>query len=316
MGPVASQEAIKQLGTNGGGFFNANSAHPFENPTPWTNFWSMFAIFLDPAGADLDVRADGEEAGATAGRCGRRCSCCSSPASRRRTGPRRAAIRSTRRAASTWRPRATQSGRQHGGQGGPLRHRELRALRHRHDRRLVRLPSTRCTTPSRRSAGWCRWSTSNSARWSSAASAPGSTACLMMVVLTVFIAGLMVGRTPEYLGKKIQAREVQMAMLYVLVFPVVILMLTAHLRGAARGAQGTQQLRPARTVRDPLRLHVDAGQQRQRVRRPHGDDVLLQHAVRLRHAHRPVRHDGADAGARRASSPRRRSRPSRPARSR
>ena len=50
MGPVASQEAIKQLGTNGGGFFNANSAHPFENPTPWTNFWQMFAIFAISAG--------------------------------------------------------------------------------------------------------------------------------------------------------------------------------------------------------------------------------------------------------------------------
>ena len=49
MGPVASQEIIKQLGTNGGGFFNANSAHPFENPTPWTNFWSMFAIFMIPS---------------------------------------------------------------------------------------------------------------------------------------------------------------------------------------------------------------------------------------------------------------------------
>ena len=50
MGPVASQEAIKQLGTNGGGFFNANSAHPFENPTPWTNFWQMLAIFAISAG--------------------------------------------------------------------------------------------------------------------------------------------------------------------------------------------------------------------------------------------------------------------------
>src|SRR5262245_40901779 len=49
MGPVASQEAIKQLGTNGGGFFNANAAHPFENPTPWSNFWSMFTIFAIPS---------------------------------------------------------------------------------------------------------------------------------------------------------------------------------------------------------------------------------------------------------------------------
>src|SRR6202040_4345716 len=50
MGPVASQEAIKQLGTNGGGFFNANSAPPFENPTPWSNFLQMIAIFVIPAG--------------------------------------------------------------------------------------------------------------------------------------------------------------------------------------------------------------------------------------------------------------------------
>ena len=49
LGPVASQEAIKQLGTNGGGFFNANSAHPFENPTPFSNFLEMLAIFLIPA---------------------------------------------------------------------------------------------------------------------------------------------------------------------------------------------------------------------------------------------------------------------------
>ena len=49
MGPVASQEIIKQVGTNGGGFFNANSAHPFENPTPFSNFWQMFTIFMIPS---------------------------------------------------------------------------------------------------------------------------------------------------------------------------------------------------------------------------------------------------------------------------
>ncbi|WP_310682068.1 potassium-transporting ATPase subunit KdpA, partial [Burkholderia multivorans] len=49
MGPVASQEAIKMLGTNGGGFFNANSAHPFENPTPFANFLQNFAILIIPA---------------------------------------------------------------------------------------------------------------------------------------------------------------------------------------------------------------------------------------------------------------------------
>ena len=58
-GPVASQEAIKQLGTNGGGFFNANSAHPFENPTPLSNLLAMFLIFVIPGGADLHLRKDG-----------------------------------------------------------------------------------------------------------------------------------------------------------------------------------------------------------------------------------------------------------------
>ena len=58
-GPVASQEAIKMLGTNGGGFFNANSAHPYENPTPFSNLVQMLMIFVIPAGLDLHLREDG-----------------------------------------------------------------------------------------------------------------------------------------------------------------------------------------------------------------------------------------------------------------
>ena len=60
MGPVASQIAIKQLGTNGGGFFNVNSAHPFENPTPLTNFLEMLAILLIPCCTLLYLWRDGE----------------------------------------------------------------------------------------------------------------------------------------------------------------------------------------------------------------------------------------------------------------
>ena len=59
MGPVASQEAIKLLGTNGGGFFNTNSAHPFENPTAFTNFVEMLTVLLHPRGAGLHLREDG-----------------------------------------------------------------------------------------------------------------------------------------------------------------------------------------------------------------------------------------------------------------
>ena len=59
MGPVASQEVIKELGTNGGGFFNANSAHPFESPTPLTNLIEMLLIFSIPAAIDLHLRTHG-----------------------------------------------------------------------------------------------------------------------------------------------------------------------------------------------------------------------------------------------------------------
>ena len=91
---------------------------------------------------------------------------------------------------------------------------------------------------------------------------------LIFVVLSVFIAGLMVGRTPEYLGKKIEAFDVQMAMLAVLVFPLVILVLHRHLGGVA-GLRHLEHLesRAARPVRDPLRLHVGHRQQRLGVRR-------------------------------------------------
>ncbi len=138
MGPVASQEAIKMLGTNGGGFFNANSAHPYENPTPLSNFVQMLSIFLIPAACvfafgrmvgdmrqgwavlaamTLIVRRHGR-------RCGGRRSRRGNPlfdAARRRPDGERAAAR-----------------RQHGRQGSALRHRCIGALRRDHDRCVVR----------------------------------------------------------------------------------------------------------------------------------------------------------------------------------
>ena len=76
-GPVASQEAIKQLGTNGGGFFNANSAHPFENPTPLSNLLQMFLIFVIPGGSDLHLRQDGRRYPARVGDLSRPSRSCS-----------------------------------------------------------------------------------------------------------------------------------------------------------------------------------------------------------------------------------------------
>jgi K+-transporting ATPase ATPase A chain len=225
MGPVASQEAIKQLGTNGGGFFNANSAHPFENPTPWSNFWSMFVIFAIPSALTyLLGRMVGKQkhgwavwaamfalflAGVTTAYW-----------AEARGNPIHAA-RGVDVATSDVNP------------GGNMEGKEVRfgiassalyatvttdascgAVNAMHDSftplgGMVPLLNIQLGEVIFGGVG------------------AGLYGMLVMVVLTVFIAGLMVGRTPEYLGKKIQTREVQMAMLYVLIFPAVILALGA-----------------------------------------------------------------------------------------
>ena len=131
LGPVASQEVIKELGTNGGGFFNVNSAMPFENPTALTNFFEMLMILHHPGGADGHVRAHGRQPPPGLGDLRRDARRCSSSAS---------SIVYARRG-RTARPRmhaAGLDGRQHGGQGDALRHRLLVAVRGRDDGRLVR----------------------------------------------------------------------------------------------------------------------------------------------------------------------------------
>ena len=137
-GPVASQEAIKMLGTNGGGFFNANSAHPFENPTPLTNFVADASDLPDP-GAALTYTF-GQMVGDT--RQGWALFAAMSRAVPRRRvrrllGASRPAIRCWRSWASR-RASATQSGGNMEGKEVALRHRRLRALRHRHHGRQLR----------------------------------------------------------------------------------------------------------------------------------------------------------------------------------
>ena len=91
---------------------------------------------------------------------------------------------------------------------------------------------------------------------------------LIFVVLAVFIAGLMVGRTPEYLGKKIEAYDVKMAMLAVLIFPLIILVFTGiSVVSPDFGTSSICNPGPARAVGDSLRLHLGHGQQRLGVRR-------------------------------------------------
>ena len=158
MGPVASQEAIKMIGTNGGGFFNANSAHPYENPTAFTNFLQMLAIFLIPAALCFTfghVVGDRRQGWAIARR--------DDGAVRRRRhrgdgaeqqgNPQFAAL-GVDQAAS-----ALQAGGNMEGKETRFGIAALGAVRGRHDRRLLRRGQRDARLVHRRSAAWCRWST-------------------------------------------------------------------------------------------------------------------------------------------------------------
>jgi K+-transporting ATPase ATPase A chain len=221
-GPVASQEAIKMLGTNGGGFFNANSAHPFENPTPLSNYLQMISIFAIPAGLTYTL--------------GRMTS-------------------SQRHGWAVWAAMAVlffvgvTTAYWAEARGNPL----LKGV----DQRASLMQSG-----GNMEGKEVRFGIANSALFATVTTdascgavngfhdsftplggmvplanimlsetvfggvGAGLYGILIYVVLAVFIAGLMVGRTPEYLGKKIEAYDVKMAMLVTLVFPLIILCLT------------------------------------------------------------------------------------------
>ncbi len=215
MGPVASQEAIKMLGTNGGGFFNANSAHPFENPTPLTHFVQMLSIFAIPAALThtygrmaRDTRQGWVLFGAMSVLF---------------------LVGVTALYAAEAQGNPTLSGR-----GA---HEALGNLEGKETRFGVAASALFATVTTDASCGAV--SSMHDSFTPLGGLVPlvniqlgeiifggvgaGLYGMLIMVVLTVFIAGLMVGRTPEYLGKKIEGREMKLAMFYVLVFPMLIL---------------------------------------------------------------------------------------------
>ncbi|MFN8579451.1 MAG: potassium-transporting ATPase subunit KdpA [Gemmatimonadaceae bacterium] len=242
MGPVGSQEAIKQLGTNGGGFFNANAAHPFENPTPWSNFLSVFTIFVIPSalvymfGCMVKNQRHGWAvwtamfvlflAGVT-----------TTYWSEARGNPIHAA-RGVDVVASATNP------------GGNMEGKDVRfgiansALY----ATVTTDASCGCVNAMHDSftplGGLVPLVNMQLGEVVFGGVGAGLYGILVMIVLTVFIAGLMVGRTPEYLGKKIQAREVQMAMLYVLVFPAAILTMSAVSVLMAPGLTGLNNAGP------------------------------------------------------------------------
>ncbi|MHB1312379.1 MAG: potassium-transporting ATPase subunit KdpA, partial [Gemmatimonadaceae bacterium] len=242
MGPVASQEAIKQLGTNGGGFFNANSAHPFESPTPWTNFLSVFAIFLIPSalvyylGRAVKNVAHGWSVWAAMfmlfiGGVG------VTYWSEARGNPIHAS-RGVDVVASATNP------------GGNMEGKEVRFGVANSALFAVVTTDASCGavnsmhdsfTPL---AGLVPIVNMQLGEVIFGGVGAGLYGMLIFVVLTVFIAGLMVGRTPEYLGKKIQAREVQMTMLYVLAAAASILVFTAISSVAAGGLAGRNNAGP------------------------------------------------------------------------
>ncbi|HLA12633.1 MAG TPA: potassium-transporting ATPase subunit KdpA [Pyrinomonadaceae bacterium] len=223
-GPAASQIAIKQLGTNGGGFFNVNSSHPFENPTPFSNFLEMFSILAISAGFTytLGRMVKSQKHGWAvfgamtvlffAG-------IIVSYWAEARGNPLFPG--NVNQAASTMQP------------GGNMEGKEVR-----YGIANSILWATATTDASNGSVNSMHDSYTPLGGIVPLTNillgevifggvGAGMYGVLVMVVLSVFIAGLMVGRTPEYLGKKIEAYDVKMAMLYVLIFPLSILLLTA-----------------------------------------------------------------------------------------
>ena len=219
LGPVASQEAIKLLGTNGGGFFNANSAHPFENPTPLVNFIEMVLIFAIPAGLTYtygkmarDTRQGWALFAAMAVLW-------------------LAGVAVAYRAESRPNPALASLAVDH--RAGNMEGKEARFGIA--DSALFATVTTDASCGAVNSmhdsftplGGLVPMVNIQLGEVIFGGVGAGLYGMLVMVVLTVFIAGLMVGRTPEYLGKKVEGREMKLAMLYILVFPAFVLTLTA-----------------------------------------------------------------------------------------
>ncbi|HEX5085476.1 MAG TPA: potassium-transporting ATPase subunit KdpA, partial [Blastocatellia bacterium] len=239
-GPVASQEFIKEWGTNGGGFFNANSAHPFENPTPFTNLLEMFAIFAVSAGLTYTLgRMTGSQKHGWA------------------VFGAMAALFFAGILVCYWAE----------ARGNPL------------FPAGVDQTTTAMQAGGNMEGKETRFGIANSALWATVTTdascgainswhdsftplggmvpltnillsevifggvGAGMYGILIYVILSVFIAGLMVGRTPEYMGKKVEAYDVKMAMLNVLIFPITILVFTAI--SSVSPGFGTSQLNNA-----------------------------------------------------------------------
>jgi K+-transporting ATPase ATPase A chain len=226
-GPVASQEAIKELGTNGGGFYNANSAHPYENPDPITNFLEMLALLVIPFaltatyGKLVGSRRQGWAVFAAmaviwAGMVGTAIVAeqAGNPIVERAGVDQAAAGRTGAQAGGNMEGKETRFGIGASGTfAASTTGTSTGAVNSFHDSytAIGGLVPTAHILLGEVSPGGV---------------GTGLYGMLVFVLLAVFIAGLMVGRTPEWLGKKVQAREVKLAGLAILVMPTVVLVLT------------------------------------------------------------------------------------------
>ena len=235
-GPIASQEVIKQLGTNGGGFFNANGADPFENPTGLTNLLSCALILCIPVGLTYtfgkmvgSIRQGVAIIGVMTVIFGGWLAIAS--VSEHQMAPAVATGVSQQALVDT-------------GSIGNMEGKEVRFGDT--ASALYATSSTQTSTGSVNSAedsytpmgGFAVLTGMMLGEVSPGGVGTGLYSILLFAIITVFIGGLMVGRTPEYLGKKIQAREVKLAALGILVMPITVLVLTAISVAIPQGQAG------------------------------------------------------------------------------
>ena len=210
-GPVASQEAIKEFGTNGGGFYNANSAHPFENPTAWTNWLEIFLLLVIPFSLPRTFgRMVGQQPAGLRDRRGD-----GDPGDRQCGADRR--------------PQACTDGTVPQAVGAATEGTETRfgVLQSATFAGATTLTSTGAVDSFHDSytslGGGMTMLDMMLGEVAPGGTGSGLYGMLILAVITVFVAGLMVGRTPEYLGKKIGAREMKFASLYFLTTPTLVL---------------------------------------------------------------------------------------------
>ena len=234
-GPVASQEAIKELGTNGGGFFNANSAHPFENPAGWTNLFEIFLLLVIPFSLP---RTFGTMVGD------------------RRQGRAVLGVMATLFAASLTAMALLESA------GGGTAVQAAGAAMEGKETRFGVLTSTLFATSTTLTSTGAVDAAHDSltplgglmamVNMMLGELAPGGVGSglyglLVIAIVAVFLAGLMIGRTPSYLGKQVGAREVKLASLYILTTPVLVLTglgLSFGIPALASSITGTSILNP------------------------------------------------------------------------